>query len=710
MTLLAPLGLLAGLLALPVLAVHILRPQRERQLVSSTFLWRPLEDPVAPSRPWQRLRWSLPLLLQLLIVALLALALAEPARTGATTLSAHTVFVVDASGSMLATDGEPDRLEGAKDRVAAMLDRLPSGGSASLVVASGDPELLVVDSSDAEALRRELDRIRPTSGTADFDRAFTLAESAISPTRPTGWVLVSDGGVSADEQRLAPPGTRYEAIGSGDVNRAITALSVTVADGGLRALVTIANTGGPAATQGLRVDVDGVTVARETVALPAGESVELNVPIPPGSRVEAFLDGGDLLPNDNQRATLVPLARDVKVHVLSADPDGPFFIEEVLDAMGAELVGRADGADLVVYDRVDAPATSTLPFISIASPSPPAGVRVVGEVDRPIPTFVADDVLLRDVDVTGTAIATAQRLTVEAGTVLIGSAEGEPLLVEGRSGDARWFHLAFDLEASNLPVEVAYPILFSRMVSDLTITDDVPASADVGTRLPSLPFDAVVTSPRGVATTVRAGGLLPVLTGSGFWTVEDADGAVRPVAVVFPSAESRLTVPSTLPGLTPAPADSVGGGPATTTSSLMPLVLAIALALLVLELLVGLRRVGVPRVQWRLGLATRALIAICLVGALLGVQWTRSDGAVRAVLVVDVSDSLGDDGGRRVDAVRAAVLNAGNADHIAIVEVGRTVRVAKPFAGADAAGVDPPAGDGTDLARGIRLASSLLDG
>lgn len=712
MTLLAPLGLLAGLLALPVIALHVLRPRREREMVSSTYLWRDVEEPVAPSRPWQRLRWNIPLLLQLLLVALLAFVLAHPVRTSATTLADHTVFVVDTSASMLASDGDPDRLELAKQRVRDLLDELPTGGSASLVVASGDPEVLIVDSTDREAVVAAVDRLRPTSGVADFDAAFTLAESAVSASRRTGWVLVSDGGVGLDQQRLAPPGLRYVPVGSRDVNRAITALSAVVTDGELSALVTVSNEGGPAAMQELRVDVDGVTVERRELELPAGETVEVDVPIPSGSRVEAFLDGADLLLNDNQRAALVPLATDLRVRVATDDPDGAFFVEQVLDALGAEIVRGTDDVDLVIYDGVDVPASPAAPFISIASRTPPVGISVVGAVERPIPTFVADDVVVRDVDVTRTAIATAQRLDAGVGTVLIGAAEGEPLLIEGRTGNIRWFHLAFELEASNLPVEVAYPILFARMVSDLTISDDVPASAVTGTRLPSLATASTVTSPRGVATTVSAGARMPILDEDGFWTVEHAEGQLRPVAAVFPSSESDLAVAPELPGLAPAaPQDGdAAATSATTTDSLVPWLVLAIIAVLVAEFLVSGRRRRVPSTQRVAAHAFRVAIVLLLVGALVGVQWTRPNETVRAVIVVDVSDSLGADGRARVDRYVDDVLSDADVSDVAIVQVGRTVRVAKPFDATTGGAAESPAGDGTDLVRGLRLGVSLLDG
>ena len=106
MTLANPAGLALLVLAVPIVLLHVLRPRRRPVTVSSTLLWRRLERPVA-ALPWQRLRWSLLLLAQLLAVALLALAVARPERTEAAPLAEHTVFVIDVLGSMSATDGSP---------------------------------------------------------------------------------------------------------------------------------------------------------------------------------------------------------------------------------------------------------------------------------------------------------------------------------------------------------------------------------------------------------------------------------------------------------------------------------------------------------------------------------------------------------------------------------------------------------------------------
>ncbi|MDQ3701318.1 MAG: BatA domain-containing protein, partial [Chloroflexota bacterium] len=107
MTLLAPLALL-GLVFVPlIVAFYLLRLRRHERTVSSTFLWQALVRDVEANAPWQRLRRSLLLLLQLLVVVALVLVVARPSGERAAGLARDLVLVVDASASMAATDVFP---------------------------------------------------------------------------------------------------------------------------------------------------------------------------------------------------------------------------------------------------------------------------------------------------------------------------------------------------------------------------------------------------------------------------------------------------------------------------------------------------------------------------------------------------------------------------------------------------------------------------
>ncbi|MEZ5229436.1 MAG: VWA domain-containing protein [Acidimicrobiales bacterium] len=121
----------------------------------------------------------------------------------------HTVFVIDASASMRATDGSPDRLSSAVDRAEELRGQMPEGGEASLIVAGPRARALLSHSTDASAFVDALDQIRAGDGAADFAGAFALASGLDTGEALTRMVLISDGGVSDADLRAAPIGARY---------------------------------------------------------------------------------------------------------------------------------------------------------------------------------------------------------------------------------------------------------------------------------------------------------------------------------------------------------------------------------------------------------------------------------------------------------------------------------------------------------------------
>lgn len=77
-----PAGTWAFLGVLPVIALYILKTRAKRVPVPSLLLWRKTQERAQQSRPFEKLQNRLLLWLQLLMVALLALALMRPATMG----------------------------------------------------------------------------------------------------------------------------------------------------------------------------------------------------------------------------------------------------------------------------------------------------------------------------------------------------------------------------------------------------------------------------------------------------------------------------------------------------------------------------------------------------------------------------------------------------------------------------------------------------
>lgn len=710
MTFAAPAALALLLLAVPVVLLHVLRPRRQAVDVSSTWLWQEISRPVTSATPWQRLRPSVLLLLQLLAVVLLAVAAARPVRVTEAPLSPHTVFVIDASGSMAARDGSPLRLDDAKDRARRLRAQLPSGGIASVVVADTDPHVALSGSDDRRAFDDALRSIRTIAAPADMATAFTLAASLETPGLPVGIILLSDGALDESAHRSLVAGTRFVAVGDRSANRAITRLVVEPDGGGLRALVVVRNTAGPAATETLRVDVDGRTEARVQVRLSRGATVEREVPLPEGSRVEAFIETDDLLAEDDRAFAVA--SRRPPVRVLHVGPENPF-----LDRLWAALPGvtveraattrPAAGYDLAVYDRVPVPATLDAPTLAIAPPGGLADIAVRGTIEAPAIALVdAEDPLLRGVDLADVLVAEAQQLEAPRDQVLVAS-EGGPLLVRGVRDGRAFVYLGFALAASDLPLQVAFPVIGDRLVDELAGATAPAGDVRVGQSI-AVGGGATVAGPGGTKETAAAP-IAIVAARPGFHTIVEPGRADRVVAVNVDPRESAVAPQSSLP--IPEPR---GGGrrvPTRGERSLLPFVVGALLVVLAAELLVSRRQIGVPRPQWRAGLGVRVAIVSALVLAVVAPTLPKPGSGVATVFLVDGSDSMGAAGRQAaVEWVRRALAAQPDDARAGVAFYGGDARLELTVQ-RDAALVQPATAvdaSRTDLAGALRLAAAVL--
>ncbi len=713
-----PAGLALLGLAVPVILLHILRPRRQSVTVSSTFLWRAIERPVSSASPWQKLRWSLLLLAQLLAVALLALAVARPVRLEAASLSEHTVFIIDTSGSMAALDGQPDRLQLARDRAVALRDDLPDGGIASIVLASDRPRVVLTASDDEAAFTSALRTLEASPGHSDFAGAFSLAQSLDTSSADIGFVFISDGGVTSDEEKLLPPDTRYERVGSRDDNRGIIAIDVEPRGSGLHARVTVRNVGSSTVTQTVRIDVDGATIATEAVQIGPRSNAEVEADLPPGDRVEAYLDGGDLLAADDVAVAVGSQRPDLKVLIVG---DTRFWQELYTSMPGVEVSvaeledGEAapdgDGFDVVVYSGVAVPAEPKAAFLAVAPPGGVDGVDVAGVVETPVVTLLrSDDALLADVDLTDVAIAQAQRVTAGTDVDVLVAGEDAPLLLRGQHGGRRFAYLTFVLSDSNLPLQVAFPVLGDRLLTELSGAAATTSPLTVGA---PLPIDAAtagaVIDPDGQSRSFAVGDPAIIADRSGFWVVSVEGSPDRMVAVNPPPDETEISPrDSVVP-----PADEIERAvtPARTEHSLLPWVVLPLLALLALEGWLAWRKLGVGRRQWRFAVAARLAVAALLIGALFAPALRRSSDRIATVYLLDGSASLGPTGdaaalewlqqslaARPESALSAVVVFGGDA------RLDRVLEQSSEFDGA-AVVVNEAS---TDIATALRLGSAVL--
>lgn len=604
--LLAPAALASALLAIPILITYMLKARRPRHVIPSTFLWERATRNVAASRPWDRIRSSVLLILQLALLAALVLALARPYRAAPGVAGDHLVLVMDASGSMAATDQLPSRMGIARIEGKKLIETLDPGATVSVVAATSRPQVLVSSTAARNEAAEAVDAIEPTEAEADFAEAFLLAESLETPGKPASIALISDGGLSEEELELVPPGTIVRRVGLASSNVAVSGLEVGDGPTGFRAFVQIRNFDDDERSVDLSVEVDDLEVASETIETPADSATERAIELgPQGGRVVASIVSEDNLPQDN--AAFAVLERSAPRRILVVGP-GNFFLEALLEQIpGAEVDTEREthdgtGYDLVVYDRSIVPRRVKAPALFIAPKVRPSGVTSVGRIKTPQITYIAaDDPLLDQVDLSELAIARADDVRIPGARTLLGSGNA-PLVATWTQGSYRRAFIGFALGESNLPLQVAFPIFADHLFSWLTGSEP-PSARHAGDAIEvaPLPGTTVIEAsiPGGRGQQLLPGQALEETSRAGFYELtflkgEEVIGG-RTIALSFPPAESQLAPRE----ITVQPDAARPGLTRTARHPVVAWVLAVALLLLLLEWWWGQGRPGAPRLtEW----------------------------------------------------------------------------------------------------------------
>jgi Ca-activated chloride channel family protein len=158
-------GLLALLLALPVLVAVYAWSQRRRRPVGARYSSLALVRDALPGTP--RLRRHLPFAAFLAALAALVLALGRPTVVlSVPSNEATIVLAIDVSGSMCSTDIAPSRLEAAEAAAADFVESQGARTRIGIVAFSGFAAVIQAPTTDREMLREALQSLTTGRRTA----------------------------------------------------------------------------------------------------------------------------------------------------------------------------------------------------------------------------------------------------------------------------------------------------------------------------------------------------------------------------------------------------------------------------------------------------------------------------------------------------------------------------------------------------------------
>ena len=505
MPLTTPLALL-GLLFIPaVIAMYMLKLRRDEAVVPSTLLWTKLLTDVEANAPWQKLRRSLLLLLQLLLVVVLALLAARPFLERPAGLAGDIILVIDTSASMAATDVVPNRLEAAKVAAIDALRELPTGGKVSVIAAERTARIVANETADLGRVRQAIDALVPTSTTGDLADALELASNLARRSGDAQILVATDGALASVPTNEVDAPITVLPVGRDRQNQAIVALAVRTDPSALTqsAFIGIANLDLAFAQRRVEVYGDGVLIEARDVELDpqVRQDIVIDDITDSNTRVVRVLEvrltsaveseaAPDQLAIDDRAWAIVPPAREREILLVG---DGDPYLETALvnlpnvhlfvgsPAEYARSSAHPDGLawDLIIFEGNLPSRLPAAPTLAIAPPRTSPLGQVSGTIDNPgIGSLDPQEPVLRFVDLSTLHIAEATRLVLpDWARSIIPGPRGAPLLYAGERAGVPAAVLAFDPRQSDLPLQVAFPILLANLTGELLGGSAAPIEA-----------------------------------------------------------------------------------------------------------------------------------------------------------------------------------------------------------------------------------------
>jgi len=493
---LTPLGLVALLAVVPLVILYLVQPDPRRIELPTLRLLLDDDERDASNPLLERLRRSLLLLLQLLVIVGLAVALAGPyVSVSESQTIEETIIVLDGSASMgVETDG------GTRFSAAVAAAREVTTGT-NAVVFAGAESRIVLRSGGSDEVDGALDGLAVVDAPTDLGAAISQAASIAGENArivvlsdfadDAGW---TDAVRSARARNLQVDLRQFAGGGTanvGIVDRAFSGRNVTL---------SVKNFGSERVTRSVTLGNQ-----RRSVSLGPGDLERVSFTIPAGGG-RAELNPGDDFPTDDTAYLAAPSDPTVDVLLLTNDRNRYLttalsVVDEVRLTVDQPPTTVEGDYDVILYsnlnperllrgnveagrDLLDAGGGVGV----LAQSSPPALLGDLlllspsGVGANPSLGRVATDDLTRGIDFPPPE--RYLRGSLDAGTVLVQTRNGTPVVATQQRGPGRVLYYGYVVNDDPFRFNYQYPVFWKRATFYLAGRDPLPTlNRETGGRL-----------------------------------------------------------------------------------------------------------------------------------------------------------------------------------------------------------------------------------
>ena len=696
LTLLEFLGLLSMVGGVTAV-LYLLTKSRRRFSVSTLRFWQ--DAGLVPEQHRRRRidqPWSL--LLQLLAIALLLLAIAQPRLGRPDNTGRDHVLILDTSAWMGARGTQGTLESDAMRQALRWLRNLPSQDRVMVIRAAALASPVTPFESDRGKIEAAIRGSSPGFDALDLEQAFSLAtQSQRLQARSAGEIVYAGAGrlAAADSAGLAVPRNLRLLWVEGDIeNLGLTRvwLRRTPEDAGVwQVFVSAKNYGRQARVAPLTIALGGAVVATRAVSLPPQSETTLTVNLRTRAAgwLEARLDTRDGFPSDDTARLEIPAQPALRVAVFSPQPEllRPLLTaDKRVDAQFLSLAAYQAAPpdfDLIILDRLAPPAPPQKPALWIQPPpeaSPIPARRASTELE--LARWNSAHPLGAGLRTRDLKLSSALLLSPQQNDVAVAEAR-EGALIAARTQSPRAVVLGFHPSLTSLRYELATPLLMANilhwMAPDVFLQREVLAGSPG-----SLTFDLdEVHDPDSVRVIDESGTRLPfTLDGKTISFFAPEPGAVR---VGAGSLERVFSL--SLPALGESqwtPPAGVARGPGTPQQSpplpreLWPWLVVAGVALIALEWWIYGRRRSLQSPNVRIGLALKALAIVAAIASIFEPTFIVNEKKMAVGVLVDTSESLSENDLAAASALVSRIDDARGRHNVRVLPFARGIRALSP--------------------------------
>ena len=472
--------LVLGLIPILIL-IHTLRPKSKPVTISNLYLWREVLKERSSHVTFERLKRNFPLLLQIIIVILAALALARPTWLYFIAKKGNMILVIDTSASMKTKVESITRFDKARAKALELIEGRDQDQKILIVEAGRKPRVkggFVDNSNQAKGLVKSLE---PSDACSDLEKAVYLALSFVDPVNRDLVYLVTDA-AGKDISAIVKdhPGIRPIIISGGEHNIGITKFEFrqeAERDDTYEIMLEVKNFNPTPLECNVRLFFDNTIIFDKPLAFSAHEKKLLIFPYAGllTGIASALLEIDDDLATDNRAYLSLNASKDLWVLLVSK---GNYFLESLLEAYPNFKVNsikeiipsswndQTRRHDIVIVDRMDFPQTQKGNLLLIDAYSPSIPVARTGSVQFPGSlVWNKNNPLMANVDVGGLIIEQAAETKADKRMQTVIESTQTGLMYTYSQGGLRSVFLGFDLTRSDLPFKVAFPVMMSNIIN-----------------------------------------------------------------------------------------------------------------------------------------------------------------------------------------------------------------------------------------------------